>query len=167
MVGMSLVGHIPSNQLRGLIYRHLFRVRLSSGATIYRRCEIWAPSLVSIGARSKIGQDTFLDGRLGITIGEDVAISSEVMVWTLEHDPQNASFNCRGGSVRIGDKVWIGARAILLPGVSVGDGAVIAAAAVVSRDVEPYTVVAGNPARRVSQRNPDLAYEIGSAVPFV
>jgi acetyltransferase-like isoleucine patch superfamily enzyme len=167
MVAMSLVGHIPSYHLRGLIYRHLFGVRLAPDATIYRRCEFWAPSLVSIGARSKIGQDTFLDGRLGITIGEDVAISSEVMVWTLEHDPQDAFFNCRGGPVSIGNRVWIGARAVILPGVTIGEGVVVGAGAVVTRDVEALTIVSGNPAQRVGQRNPNLVYEIGSAVPFV
>jgi acetyltransferase-like isoleucine patch superfamily enzyme len=104
---------------------------------------------------------------MGITIGEDVAISSRVMIWTLEHDPQDAHFNCRGSHVSIGNKVWIGARAILLPGITVGDGVVISAGAVVAADVEPYAIVGGVPAKKIGERNRDLHYQLGSPVPFV
>jgi acetyltransferase-like isoleucine patch superfamily enzyme len=66
----------------------------------------------------------------------------------------------KGGDVMIGSRAWIGYRAIILPGVTIGEGAVVAAGAVVSRDVPPYTVVAGNPARAIGDRPRDLTYRL-------
>ncbi len=167
MIVMALISCIPSVRFRSLIYRKLFRVKMDRGAIIYRRCELWAPSLIKIGPRSIVGQDCFLDGRQGIVIGEDVALSSEVMIWTLQHDPQDPSFGCKGGCVIIGDKTWIGARAIILPNVKIGKGVVVAAGAVVTKDVEPYTIVGGVPAKKISDRTRDLNYKLGPPVPFV
>jgi maltose O-acetyltransferase len=62
--------------------------------------------------------------------------------------------------VRIGDRVWIAYRAIILPGVTIGEGAVVGAGSVVTKDVEPYTIVAGNPARVVNKRSPNLHYAL-------
>jgi acetyltransferase-like isoleucine patch superfamily enzyme len=167
MVAICWIGHIPAQWLRHFLYRKVFRVKLAADAVIYRRCEIWAPSQVAVGARSAVGQDCFLDGRMGIHIGKDVAISSGVMIWTLEHDPQDAMFTCRGGPVKIGDKVWIGARAILLPGITVGQGAVIGAGSLVANDVEPYSIVGGLPARKIGERTRNLLYTLGPPIPFV
>ena len=60
----------------------------------------------------------------------------------------------------IGDRVWIAYRAVILPGVTIGEGAIVAAGAVVSRDVAPWTIVAGNPAREVGTRRRDLDYRL-------
>ena len=68
-------------------------------------------------------------------------------------------FADRGGEVIIGDRVWIGYRAIVLPGVTIGEGAVVGAGAVVTRDVSPYTIVAGNPAKVIGERTKELTYE--------
>jgi len=79
----------------------------------------------------------------------------------LGHDPRSATFEDRGGDVVIGDRVWIGYRAIILPGVFLGEGAVIGAGAVVAKDVEPYEIVVGNPARKIGERA--AAQEIGGS----
>ena len=84
----------------------------------------------------------------------------------MEHDPQHPDFDCRGGPVTIGDRAWIGARAIILPNTRIGEGAVVSAGAVVTRDVDPYTIVGGNPARPVGERTRDLRYQLGGIVPF-
>lgn len=98
-----------------------------------------------------------------ITTGADVSIGPEASVLTLGHDPQSDEFGDRGGNVTIGDRVSIGYRAIILPGVTLGEGAVVGAGAVVSRDVPPFTIVAGNPARKIGDRRRDLSYELNYA----
>ena len=102
-----------------------------------------------------------LDGRhYRIITGDDVSIGPEASVLTLGHDPNAADFALKGGDVRIGDRVWIGFRAIILPGVEIGEAAVVAAGAVVSRDVPPFAIVAGSPARVIGERSRHLSYRL-------
>lgn len=84
----------------------------------------------------------------GIVIGDDVLIGQNVVIATLNHamDPERRG-NMEPRPVRIGDKVWVGANATILPGVTIGDGAIVAAGAVVTKDVAPRTVVGGVPAK--------------------
>ena len=116
---------------------------------------------VFLGENSVVNFDCLFDGRkFEIRTGKNVSIGPEASILTLGHDPQSPDFADRGGDVLIGDFVWIGYRAIVLPGVTIGDGAVVGAGAVVTKDVPPYTIVAGNPARVIGQRNQDLGYEL-------
>ncbi len=97
-----------------------------------------------------------IDSRGGcIRIGNYVDISPEVNIWTLEHDPQDPKFASKGGDVIIEDFVWIGNRAVILPNTIIGKGAVVAAGAVVNKEVEPYTIVGGVPAKKIGERNPN------------
>ena len=79
---------------------------------------------------------------------------------TLGHDPQSSDFADRGGDVVIGNRVWIGYRAIILPGITIGEGAVVGAGAVVTKDVEPFAIMAGNPARKIGERSKELSYRL-------
>ena len=108
---------------------------------------------VFLGERNVINFGCLFDGRkFQIRTGSNVSIGPEATILTLGHDPRSATFEDRGGDVLIGDRVWIGYRAIVLPGVTIGEGAVVGAGAVVTRDVEPYTIVAGNPAKKIGER---------------
>jgi maltose O-acetyltransferase len=114
---------------------------------------------VFLGDRNVINFDCLLDGRrYAIRTGNDVSIGPEAAILTLGHDPQSSDFADSGGDVLIGDRAWVCYRAIILPGVCIGEGAVVGAGAVVSRDVEPYSIVAGSPARVVGRRTKDLSY---------
>jgi len=116
---------------------------------------------VRLGDRCILNFGTLLDGRkFQINIGKDVSIGPEATILTLGHDPQSANFEDRGGDVTIGDRAWIGYRVIVMPGITIGEGAVVGAGAVVTKDVEPYSIVAGNPARKIGQRNHDLSYSL-------
>jgi len=113
---------------------------------------------ISIGNNTVVNRYTYLDGRVPLTIGNNVNISHYTLIQTLTHDPQNPDFVCLCKPVVIEDHVWIGARAIISPGVRIGEGAVVGAGSVVTRDVGPYTIVAGNPARFIKERTRDLRY---------
>ena len=116
------------------------------------------PNRITIGPGSVVGTRCELDGRNGLTLGRNVNLSSEVLIYTLQHDPRDPHFATVGGPVTIHDYAWISARAIILPNVTVGEGAVVAAGAVVTRDVAPYTIVAGIPAQPIGERSKNLDY---------
>lgn len=101
-----------------------------------------------------------VDGRKGVAIGNNVSISMGVRIWSLQHDPQDPYYSAVGGPVVIGDYAWISCNAIVLPGVNIGEGAVVAAGAVVTHDVEPYAIVGGVPAKKIAERTKDLRYTL-------
>jgi len=135
------------------IYRHIFKVGLPRDSIIYCGCTFTNPWGVKIGHNSVIGAYTRLDGRRGITIGNNVDLSSEVNIFTLEHDPESPTFDVKGGPVVIADWAYIGNRVTILPGVTIGEGAVVASGAVVTKDVEPWTMVGGVPAKFIKKRS--------------
>ncbi|MBI2335123.1 acyltransferase [Candidatus Daviesbacteria bacterium] len=119
---------------------------------------------IRIGQDSILGRNIFLDGRALIDIGNHVDIASDVMIYNSEHDINSDDFRAATGSVEIGDFCFIGPRAIILPGVKIGKGAVVGAGAVVTKDVAEFTVVGGVPAEVIGERklqNPH--YKLGRA----
>lgn len=154
----GFVGRLPSRTLRSLYLRG-YLARFGRGTGVQMGCRFLNGRKVFLGDRNVINFDCLLDGRrYAIRVGNDVSIGPEASILTLGHDPQSADFADKGGEVIIGDRAWICYRAIVLPGVSIGEGAVVGAGAVVSRDVEPYTIVAGSPARVIGNRNRELSY---------
>ncbi len=117
-------------------------------------------NFLKIDSCTSIGDHCFLDYRKSIIIGKNVNISSQVIILTGDHDPQDKHFKYRGRSVIIEDYVWLSTRSMILPGVTIGKGAVVAAGAVVTKDVPPYTIVGGVPARKIGDRNRDLDYNV-------
>lgn len=109
---------------------------------------------IRIGHTTNINPNCMFDSRGGqIIIGNYVDIAPEVNIWTLEHDPQDPDFKTKGGPVYIGNFAWIGNRVTILPEVTIGEGAVVATGAVVTKDVEPWTIVGGVPAKVIGTRN--------------
>jgi acetyltransferase-like isoleucine patch superfamily enzyme len=156
-----LANHLFMNYMPYVV-RHAFLrrycgVRIGQDSSIAMGCFITGNN-ISIGDNTVVNRFTYLDGRVPLTIGNNVNISHYTLIQTLTHDPQNSDFVCLSKPVVIEDNVWVGARAIICPGVTVGEGAVVGAGAVVTRDVSPYTIVAGNPARFVKERTRDLCY---------
>ena len=115
---------------------------------------LFPPFHTDCGKNTKIGKRVFINAGCqfqdqgGIEIGDDVLIGPQAIIATLNHDPDPEK---RGGmfakSVKIGNKVWLGARVTICPGVTIGEGSIVAAGAVVTKDVPPRTVVAGVPAK--------------------
>jgi len=112
------------------------------------------------GDHSVINERCRLDNRGTLRIGSNVSISSEVCILPADHDPQSESFAGRNRAVEIEDYAFIGTRAIILPGCKIGHGAFIAAGSVVTKEIAPFSIVAGNPARTIGQRPQNLNYQI-------
>lgn len=120
--------------------------------TFYPSVKIWAPWNLKLGCAVAIDDDVNLYSVDKITIGSKVAISREAFICTASHDITKPNRPLVTAPITICDGVWIGARAIILPGVTIGEGAIVAAGAVVARDVPPFTVVGGNPAKFIKNR---------------
>lgn len=146
------VGSFPSRCLREMYLRRwLGKMGAKSG--VQMGCHFLNGRKVFLGERNVINFGCLFDGRkFSIRTGNNVSIGPEAAILTLGHDPRSAIFEDRGGDVVIGDRAWIGYRAIVLPGVCIGEGAVVGAGAVVTKNVEPYAIVAGNPARKIGER---------------
>jgi acetyltransferase-like isoleucine patch superfamily enzyme len=157
---LLLTGHLPTNSLRVLLYRLCFRMKIAKGARLDAGCIIWGPSRITIGAGSIVNRGTVLDGRFPLTIGKHVSISLGAVILTLEHDLSDAEFRSVGAPVLIGDRVFVGTRAIVLPGVKIGANAAVAAGSVVTKDVEPNAIVGGVPAKVIGSRPADLTYTL-------
>lgn len=144
--------------VRHWFLREFCNVKLGSNSSICMGCFITGQN-IEIGHNSVINRYAYLDGRVSLKIGNNVNISHYVLIQTLTHDPQHIDFICQEKPVVIHDYVWIGARAIVCPGVTIGEGAVVAAGAVVTKDVAPYTIVGGNPAIFINNRSTGLRYQ--------
>lgn len=161
------IGRVPSRHLR-MAFLHAWLGGLGAGTSVQMGCRFLHGRKVHLGERNVVNFGCLFDGRrYEIRTGSDVSIGPEAAILTLGHDPQSADFADAGGDVIIGDRVWIAYRAIILPGVKIGDGAVVAAGAVVTRDVEPFTIVAGSPARKIGMRGRGLRYELDCNPPLL
>jgi maltose O-acetyltransferase len=121
---------------------------------------LFAPQRIQIGDHSVVHFDAILDGRSGLEIGNCVDIGIQSQIWTLEHDIDDPDYSTKAGKVFIHDYAIIGGRSTILPGVTIGKGAVVAVGAVVTKDVPSYTLVGGVPARYIRDRKQDLRYKI-------
>jgi acetyltransferase-like isoleucine patch superfamily enzyme len=156
---------MPSHNIRNLFYRRA-GLKLPRTSSIHWRAEFYAPERIVIGEHTVIGDTVFLDGRSGLTIGANVNLASHVTIYTRQHDIDAPDFAEIGAPVRIDDYAYIGSHAIILPGVTIGRGAVVGAGSVVTQDVESFTMVGGVPARFIRRRNSSLSYQLGYAKRF-
>jgi maltose O-acetyltransferase len=163
-----VVSHVPSWKLRHVWYRRVLGISLGKGSGIHLGCYVWfyGPGQLRreglvIGTNSRVNRGCTLDTRGGLRIGDNVSISPEVTILTAYHPVDDPEFRVATKPVEIDDYAFVGARATILAGVTVGRGAVVAAGAVVTRDVPPLAIVGGVPALQVGTRPADaLGYDI-------
>lgn len=163
---LHFVGYIPSHHIRRFFYR-IAGVKIGNGSTIHMGARFYDTGNIVVGSDSIIGEGVVLDGRDKLVIGNHVDIASEVMIYNAEHDINDEYFSPKTEPVLIEDYVFIGPRAIILPGVKIGKGAIVGAGAVVTKDVEEYSIVGGVPAKVIGERRArDLKYKLGRAAWF-
>jgi maltose O-acetyltransferase len=155
-----LVAHFPSHTARLWFYRAVMRFDIGKRSFIFMGAQFDTRGNFKLGDHSTINQRCRLDNRGGLEIGSNVSISADACILTADHDPQSPIFAGRERPVRIGDYVFVGTRALILPGVVIGRGGVVAAGAVVTKDVAECSIVAGCPAKEIGIRRTDLAYQI-------
>jgi len=161
-----IISNIPSWRIRKLHYQ-LVKIEFGKHSIANMGLYLFAPKNIKIGDYTHINKDCFIDGRGGCTIGNNVSISHNVSIVTGSHDSNNRFFAEKHLPIVIDDYVWIGINATILQNVHIGEGAVVAAGAVVTKDVPPYTIVGGVPAKVIGQRSEDMEYNCSWKIPFV
>lgn len=146
-------GWIPVSGLKVRLLR-LFGAKIGQGTVIKPNVRIKYPWRLRIGDHCWIGQEAWLDNMVEVELGSHVCISQLVYLCTGSHDHRRRTFDLLPSPIRIGDGAWIGARATVLPGVTVGPNALVAGGSVVTKNVEAAVVVGGNPAREIARREP-------------
>ena len=157
-----VVGKIPSHTLRNIIYRVVFCMKITRKTVIYGGSEIRSPWRFKAN-NCVLSNNCLLDCRNGIILGDNVVFGGGVHIWTEEHDvnsPYFAVSDNNRGPVIIDSRAWICSDSTILPGVHVGEGAVLASRACATKDLEPYGIYAGIPAKKIGERTHDLRYEL-------
>lgn len=157
------IGHIPFHSVRNFFYR-LSGVKMGKGSVIHMWSSFFNPSGITIGEDTIIGDHAFLDGRAPLVIGNHVDIASQVLIYNSQHEIDSDDFGATEKKVIIEDYVFLGPRSIIQPGVTIKKGAVIAAGAVVTEDVDAFTMWGGVPAKLIRDRkNKNPHYRLGRA----
>jgi maltose O-acetyltransferase len=159
-IANRIIARVPSHRVRLFFYRHVMGFSIGYDSHIFM--DAWFDTKgrgsFVMGNHSVVNQKCRLDNRGRLVIGDNVAISSEVCILTADHDAKRADFAARLGQVTIGDYAFLGTRAMVLAGVSIGKGAIVAAGAIVTRDVPELAIVAGCPAKQIGTRNASFEY---------
>lgn len=160
---VTMAGQVPSHFFRLFIYQ-LAGMKIGRGSRIHIGARFFNPENIRIGEGTIIGDNAFLDGRDKLVIGNHVDIASGVMIYNSEHDINSEDFKAILAPVEIGDYVFLGPRVIILPGVKIGKGVIVAAGAVVTKDILEFKIVGGIPAEMIGERKvKDLHYRLGRA----
>jgi acetyltransferase-like isoleucine patch superfamily enzyme len=163
-LALAVLGVVPTSAGAWLRARcmPLFLQHLGQQTMLQTGLRVTNPEKVSIGAHCNFGVRVFITGGGGVTIGDWVGLGPDVKIWSVNHryaDPDRP-WLLQGwdlSPVVIEDDVWLGANVFVMPGVTIGKGAIVSACSLVNKSVPPYAVVVGNPARVVSWRKrPDV-----------
>ena len=166
------VGGIPAGSGAWLRARCLpwFLKSLGKNTVIQHGFRIMTPEMVCIGSNCNFGQGVFITGGGGVRIGDWVGLGPDVKIWSVNHrfDDVDRPWLLQGSNkkeVVIEDDVWLAANVFIMPGTTIGRGAIVAAGSVVNKSIPAYALVAGNPARVVGWRKrPEDADAPGNGV---
>ena len=148
----TFVANIPFNIIRLTILR-LLGYQIDRTTSIHVGCTFLGKgSQLYIGENTTVNTECVLDSRSRLEIGSSCSISRGVLMLSLTHDHRISSFPLLKKEVIIGDGVWIGANAIIIPGVNLGSNCVVGAGSVVTKNFPPYSILAGNPAKKIGTR---------------
>ncbi len=145
---------VPFHVVRLAWYRNIVGMKVGEGSQIWMGCKLIgdATDQIEIGKHTILASNVVINASAPVRIGDHVTIASGLLITTTDHDCQDPLFPPRKAPVAIHSHAWIASRAIILKGVTIGEGAVVTAGAVVANDVKPLSIVCGNPARGIAMR---------------
>jgi acetyltransferase-like isoleucine patch superfamily enzyme len=152
----NLLTHVPNHVLRLLYLKYVLRVNIGQSCFIHMGCRF--EGNISIGNNSVVGRCCVLLG--DITIRNNVSITAETYIFTSTHIADSVTFEASYNPVVIEDYAWIGARAMILPGVVIGRGAILGAASTATKSIPEYSIFAGTPAKEVGRRSKSINYTL-------
>ncbi|VVB75322.1 2,3,4,5-tetrahydropyridine-2,6-dicarboxylate N-acetyltransferase [uncultured archaeon] len=150
-------GLIYANKRLRAVFYSMILAHVGKGVLIASTLHIGDPEKIFIGDRAVISYNCSIGGKGIVRIGNDSLIAQNVSIITSNHNYESRKIpmNRQGhteNEVILEDDVWVCANSVILPGVKIGRGAIIAAGSIVTKDVAPFTIVAGNPAKRIKVR---------------
>lgn len=140
------------------LWLFMFGIRVHVTSSIHRQCRFFHIGKFSLGRNSTVNFGCYLDNRRGIKIGDNTAIAHDTKIYTLGHNIKSSHLETKGSPVKIGDNVFIFANVLVMPGIEIGDGAIVLPGSVVTKSVDPFTIVGGNPAKFISKRDKKIDY---------
>ena len=144
------IGRLHGRRLRLYLYRRI-GMRVGKDCMIRRGVYLGSPNELELGDGSFLGRASlYCTG--GVKIGRNVNVSDGAVIVTAKHDVNSPTFEAKYEPITIEDWAWIATNAIVLAGVTIGEGAIVAAGAVVTKDVPAYSIVGGNPAKVIGER---------------
>lgn len=155
---LNLSYNLFPNPIRKL-YFSIWGIKLGRRSSIHRKCRFFHIGNFEMGGASTINFGCYLDNRRGIYIGNNVGIAHDTKIYTLGHNIDSPNFETKGAPVRIEDDVFIFSNSLIMPGVTIHKGAIVLAGSVVTKDVDAFTIVGGNPARIIRNRSKEIKYE--------
>jgi maltose O-acetyltransferase len=141
------------------IYLRLFGIKVPLSSSIHRYVKFFHIGNIECGKNTVINFGCYLDNRRKIVIGNNVGIAHNTKIYTLGHDIDDPKFKTKGKSVIINDHVFVFSNALIMPGVTISEGAIVLAGSVVTHDIPPYEVWGGNPACKIRIRNKNIDYK--------
>ena len=145
------IGYIPLHFVRRWSYK-LAGIKIGKGSVIHCWANFYQPRNIEIGEDTIVGDHCFLDGRGKLKIGNHVDIASQVLIYNSEHNVKSNDFQAIVQPVEIEDYVFVGPRVTILPGVKINKGAVVAAGAIVTKDIPAGKIFGGVPAKEIGER---------------
>lgn len=165
LFGNAIINKIPSRHIRKW-FLQIMGAKIGKHTFPCRRVEVLLPKGLYLAENVSVGWFAELDARGGIYVDHDTNISSHVIMITGSHDIDNPNFTADFKPIKIGHHCWLGTGAMVLQGVTIGDGAVLAAGAVATKDIPPFEVWGGVPAHFIRKRNMDVQYDVGKVALF-
>lgn len=144
----------PANPFSGIkkFWLKLFGAKIGTGVIIKPSVNIKYPWLLEIGDHCWIGENAWIDNLVKVKMGNNVCLSQGAMLLTGNHNYKKSTFDLMVGEIILEDGAWIGAYAIVTPGTTVGNHAVLSVRSVAASELEPYTIYQGNPAQAIRKR---------------
>jgi len=136
---------------KSLILRR-FGAKIGKGVVIKPKVNIKYPWFLTVGDHCWIGENVWIDNLTHVTIGANACISQGAMLLTGNHDYKKATFDLILGEISLKDGVWIGAKAVVCPGITIHSHAILTVGSVATKDLEPHTIYQGNPAVAIRKR---------------
>ena len=143
---------IPYPNILKVSLLKMFGAEVGAGANIKPNVNIKYPWFIDIGKNVWIGEAVWIDNKAKVTIGNNVCISQSAYIMTSNHDYKKEAFDLIIKPIIIEDGVWVGARSVICPGVTLKSHSVVTAGSVIAKDAEPYGIYKGVPAELVRPR---------------
>lgn len=159
-INNHLISRVVFSRVRLFWYRRVMKFQIGPRSSILTGFKVSRRGNLRIGHNSVVNNSCRFDNRFRIELGNNVSITYGTTIYTKGHDIDCPDFSTKGAGVRIEDYVWVCANAILLPGVTLGEGCVVLTGSVVIKSVAARQVVGGNPSRFIRNRPANQRYQL-------